>query len=438
MKRMDGKAMLGITLGVLLCGSLVGNVWQKEENDKLVTQISVQRQREMTDVVTAMADIEVNLAKLLIASGASQSVSLLGETAMLAQHVENGLSRLPLRYETATDAMKFVGQMGEYTMTLAAQVSSGGALTGEDERQITQLLTACQALNEHLLSVGGQLYDEPLEDADVIADSMQGWQEAAIGGNGAIEYPSLIYDGPFSDGRTQGAPKGLSGERITREQARTAAARFAGTTVDRVADAADSGGMFEAFGFSAETQLGRVNVQVTGQGAHLLFMMPENAEYRQNISQQACLDSAQTWLTSMGFGDMELCFSQQYGGMVVANFAAVQEGVLLYPDQVKIQVSMENGAIVGAECSQFLTNHARRTGLEATITRKQAQDMLSSKLDVYSARLCVIPKENGETLCWGFEGEFAGSRYWVFVDAHTGEAADILRVLETSEGEMAI
>ena len=87
----------------------------------------------MADVIAAMADIEVNLSKLLIASGARQSVSLLGETALLAQHVESGLSRMAVSEQTAGDAMKFAGQMGQYSLALAAQVSDGGMLTGEDE-----------------------------------------------------------------------------------------------------------------------------------------------------------------------------------------------------------------------------------------------------------------------------------------------------------------
>ena len=128
-KRLRYSAGLAILFAVLLCVSLGVNAAQSADNRALKTRLSMERQRDMTDVVSAMADIEVNLQKLLIASGASQSVNLLSETALLAQHVENGLSRLPLSHEAAAGAMKFAGQMGDYVMTLAAQVSGGGMLT---------------------------------------------------------------------------------------------------------------------------------------------------------------------------------------------------------------------------------------------------------------------------------------------------------------------
>lgn len=437
MKWSRKNILLGV-LGIGLCLSLGANVYLSAQHQRVYAQLSAQNQRELSDVVAAMADIEVNLQKLMIASGATQSVSLLGETALLAHHVESGLSHLPMRYEGVSDAMKFVGQMGQYTLSLAVQMSDGSMLTSEDERQISQMLEACRALNAHLVNVGEKLYTQPIEALGAIdAENAMSWPEETLTGEGMIEYPSLIFDGPFSDARTQGEAKGLTGERVTRQQAREAAARYAGTTVDQVRDAADSGGQFEAFGFLAQTTQGEVSVQVTGVGAHLLWMVPERAQYAQQLTQEECLNRARTYLSEMGFGEMEACFVQQYDGMVVANFAAVQEGVLLYPDQVKIQVDMENGNVVGAECSQYWMNHTQRENLTPAITVQDAEQTLSSRLTVNQKRLCVIPTDSGERLCWGFEGTYAGTTYWVYVDAGSGEAVEILQVSQTQTGEIA-
>ena len=441
MKKMrisDRRTAMAAVFALLFCVSLGVNAVQSAQNRALEIQISMERQRDMTDVVRAMADIEVNLQKLLIASGAAQSVDLLGETALLAQHVETGLSRLPLSAQASSGAMKFAGQMGDYVMTLAAQVSSGSMLTTHDEQQIESMLSACRGLNAHLLSVSNQLYAEPMTEMDMYGDESGGWPEQALAGDSDIPYPSLIYDGPFSDGRTNAAPKGLTGERISREQAREAAARYAGTTADQVRDAADSGGPFEAFGFIAQTANGSLSVQVTGQGGHLLWMVPEAAEFEPKHSQEECLLHAQRWLADMGFGEMEHCFVQEYDGMVVANFAAVQNGVLIYPEQVKVQVSMATGTVVGAECSQYLMNRMQRTEPEPKLTCAQAQQMLSARLEVRESRLAVIPADTGERLCWEFQGVFAGETYYAYVDADTGEAAQILRVARTQDGETAI
>ncbi|MBR4039875.1 MAG: germination protein YpeB [Clostridia bacterium] len=430
MRKWSQSMQMAGVFGVLLCLSLGVNAVQSAQANRLEMRLAMELQRELTDVAHAMADIEVNLQKLLIASGASQSAQLLGETALLAQHVESGLSRLPLGAKTAADAMKFAGQMGDYAMTLSAQVSGGSMLSSTDETQIEGLLAACQGLNEHLSGI--DIYSDPAEEERADGFWPDGENEEAVA------YPSLIYDGPFSDGRVQGTAKGLTGGRITREQARQAAARYAGTTPDRVSDAADSGGQFEAFGFTAQTDSGAVSVQVTGQGGHLLWMMPETAEYEPRVSQEECLRAAQVYLADMGFGQMQRCFVQEYDGMVVANYASVQDGVLLYPDQVKVQISRATGTVVGAECSQYLLNHHRRSGLVPSLSEEQARLTLSERLDVQAARLCVIPSDTLERLCWEFQGTFSGARYYAYVDARDGEALEILRVAQTDNGETAI
>ncbi|MBQ8620551.1 MAG: germination protein YpeB [Clostridia bacterium] len=435
MKNLNRGAKLAMIFGVLFCLSLGVNAVQSARMQKLRLSLSMERQRDLSDVARSMADIEINLQKLLIASGAGQSARLLGETALLAQHVESGISRLPMSMETAADAMKFAGQMGDYVMTLAREVSAGRVISSTDEAQIEGLLAACQGLNRHLTDMGESLYEDA---GGTDAETMETWPDTQSLNGSGVDYPSLIYDGPFSDGKTDGVPRGLTGERIAREQAREAAARFAGVSVDQAHDGADSGGRFEAFGFTADTQDGRVSVQVTGQGGHLLWMMPEAAEFEKKMDQQSCLQAAQDYLADMGFGEMERCFVQEYDGMVVVNFAAVQDHVLLYPDQVKLQISMATGRIVGAECSQYLTNHHMRSALEPALPLEHAQLTLSDRLKVQRSRLCVIPTDAGEKLCWEFQGTFSGETYYVYVDADNGEAVEILRIARTESGEMAI
>ena len=436
--RIGRKNTLIVCLGVALCVSLGANAVLSAQRKKAVSRLTAQRQRELSDVVAAMADIEVNLQKLMIASGAAQSTELLGETALLAQHVESGVARLPLSAQTSLGAMKFAGQMGDYILTLAVRLSSGGMLSSQDEARIESLLGACQGLNAHLLSVDERLYREPMKEANPYADEMEGWQNEAFGGEAEIGYPSLIYDGPFSDGKIGGAAQGLTGERMTREQARIAAARFAGTTPEHVHGGADSGGQLEAFGFLADTPDGRVSVQVTGQGGHLLWMMPEEAEFECRYPAEECLLQAQRWLEEMGYGQMERCFVQEYDGMMVANFAAVQNGVLIYPEQVKLQVSRQTGRVVGAECSQYLLHRKQRAEPSPNLTKEQAAQMLSGRLSVTSQRLCVIPSQAEERLCWEFQGTFSGETYYAYIDADTGEAAEILRIARTQEGETAL
>ena len=73
-----------------------------------------------------------------------------------------------------------------------------------------------------------------------------------------------------------------------------------------------------------------------------------------------------------------------------------------------------------------------------TVDVLQAREMVSSRLSVKSERLCVIPQDEDETLCWGFECTDGAADYWVFVNAKTREIEQILRVITTNQGEAAL
>ena len=74
----------------------------------------------------------------------------------------------------------------------------------------------------------------------------------------------------------------------------------------------------------------------------------------------------------------------------------------------------------------------------ATVDVLQAREMVSGRLSVKSERLCVIPQDEDETLCWGFECTDGAADYWVFVNAKTREIEQILRVITTNQGEAAL
>ncbi len=55
--------------------------------------------------------------------------------------------------------------------------------------------------------------------AQLLSANNQQFEDILSGiNNGSIEYPSLIYDGPFSDGVIQREAKGVTGEEISADQ----------------------------------------------------------------------------------------------------------------------------------------------------------------------------------------------------------------------------
>lgn len=401
-------------------------LWQFREAKAAEITVRAGRERAYYSALDSLTNLEADLSKALVASGPGQHALLLGRVSSLAGAASENLSALPAAYGADESGLKFLGQTANYAQTLAAAAAEGRTLSETDVRQLAQLMQKSGELRRHLENGEGFAYDAPSEEQKL----------------SGIEYPSLLYDGPFSDGVRQGAPRGLSGEEITSEQAVEAGRAFLGAA--RAQRASDMQGPIPCWGVSAETDGVTITLQVTRQGGKILWMAPETAGFETKLGMEACVARAREFLESHGFGEMEPSFTQQYDGLAVISFAAVQDGVTLYPDLVKAQVRMDTGEVVGLEANNYWMNHAERENLAPQVDEQQALRAVSGRLTVTGSRLCVIPVDDGldsgktEKLCWEFAGEWNGSRYFVYIDAETGEEEKVLKVVAGNGGTLTI
>lgn len=162
--------------------------------------------------------------------------------------------------------------------------------------------------------------------------------------------------------------------------------------------------------------------EVTKKGGHLLWMVPEHASFAQSLTAEECIRRGEAFLTAHGYGEMEQNHYQLYDGLAVINFVALQDGVLLYPDLVKVQVRMDTGEIVGMEANNYLMNHTVRTGLSPALTETQARQRAGDRLKVKNVRLCVIPYRNEERLCYELTGYRDDQEFRVYLDGNTAKS----------------
>jgi germination protein YpeB len=371
-----------------------------------------------------------------------QGEALLSDLERQAADVQTNLAQLPLRHQAVTGAIKFVNQLGDYADTLSHGAAQGRPPSDQDLVQLEAMLNNCAQLNQQLRGIEGDIAaGRALADADRLfwSDPVDASPPLERAANEGIEYPSLVYDGPFSDGRHAGAPLALAGmPEITPEQAVAAAEAFVGA--ERVRGATrevDAEGVIPAYGVAVRTDDGVLNVEVSRQGGQVLWMTPETASYGSGLDLSACVLRAYEFLGDRGYGHMEPSYWQAYGGLAVISFAAVQDGVLLYPDLVKVQLRMDTGTAVGLEANNYLMNHRVRDGLAPALTKEAAAQMVSARLAVDRTRLCVIPVEGGERLCYEFGGAWGGRYYLVYIDANLGEEVNILQIIDTEGGRLS-
>ena len=389
--------------------------------------------------------IGLKLGKAPVAADARTQVELLAGISRQADSVVSGLSALPLSHIAMSDTLKFCNQLSEYAMVLALSVAAGQPLTEQETAELVSLESQCALLTGQFATARETMVAESLRLTArpgvfyAEAQAAQRPLEQVADPDNGMDYPSMIYDGAFSDARHYGSPKALGEGRIDQRQAMEAARAFVGEERVRSVEAApDSGGALASYGVKLTLNDGVVlNAEVTRQGGKMLWMVPEHAAFEPGWTLEECAEAARDFLLDRGYGEMEANHYQVYDGLAVINFVAVQDGVLLYPDLVKVQVRMDTGEVVGLEANNYLMNHTERTGLSPALSGEQALEKASSRLEAGQARLCVIPYREGERLCYEVPGRYEGREYRVYIDAITGEEAEVLMMVDSVGGRIA-
>lgn len=381
-------------------------------------------------------DVDVSLSKLSAASSPRQSVLLLGDVWRATGSAGAAMGLLPLSHADSCDMSQFVTRCGDYAHALMGRVLQGRALTEEDRRQLGDMRAACAQIR--------QVAGEAIQSGDyVAADNVdagcyeQSQSEAAIS-----EYPTLIYDGPFSESAENRPPQGEIGERITAQQAAERARRlFSDGTV---ADTVYVPGALPVYELSVQSaSRGQVSLSLTEQGGELLSFMgaptgdkndPPSDEESEKLKAAAL-----SFLQELGVEDPAAAYAQYYQGAAVLNFAPRQAGVILYSDLVKVYMDRETGEVMGLDARNYRLNHRQRALPRPKLTEEEAGTYVSGELQVEHTDLALIPlTQQTEVLCYEFKATKDGTFYIVYVNALTGEEEQIFEVINSAEGDLVV
>ena len=434
----DWARAASAVLAVLLAGTLAFAIAQTNRLNAASARLNAVVQKAFYETCELTEGLSVNFRKLLVAGEAGQMQSLLNEAALQTQGALSNLALLPLGQETVSATLKFINQAGDFAGTLSTKLGNGAMPTDQDYATLEQLSETAAAFSVRM----GRLLDR-YERGEAVFDFEGG--DAASGEslypitNPATEYPVLLYDGPFSDSRSDGEFKTLDTlPEIAEADARQALAAFMGSGVTALEYTGESAIPVACYEYALTVNGYRLSAGVTRAGGCVLYLLSEGDVPEANLNRQQAMDAARAFLMARGYGEMELSYSSQFDGILTVNFAAVQNGVVLYPDLVKVQVSMADGTVIGLEAAGYLMNHVPRIIEVPKLSAQDALDRIGGALNPLQARLCVIPENTSEYLCYEVTATSGQDTFLVYIDAMTGIERRIMQVISDENGALVM
>ncbi|MEW6540331.1 MAG: germination protein YpeB [Bacillota bacterium] len=420
--------------------------------------LNAEYQRSFFDTVLNVRSLEVLLGKALVGDGGPQDAGLLGETWQEAVLAQRDLSRLPVQPAVIGRTSQFLNQVGEFTNLLMRQTAAGRPPSPDQWNTLEELHRQAGILNTQLQAVQRR----------VEADGARYWEIAPElrAHRGALrpappdpanneletvnremeQFPTLVYDGAFSEHMDRRVPRAATGAPTSETEARERAlavvdrprtqlaARVTGTTKGRIPSYRVE--VTERNGRNGD----RFLVDVARRGGEVVWMLDTRTPGTPTVSVAEARRRAQAYLNRLGRPDMEAVSSEQQGrGTVLFTFAPRQEGVLLYTDMIKVTVALDEGRVSGLNAIDYVMYHQPRELPAPAISAAAARRGLNPDFAVRSARLVLIPTTGGgEALAWELRGERVGNQYLVYVNAEDGRREKILQVVETEDGTLTI
>lgn len=438
-KGIGGWLAAVISLGVatlVLASALTFTFLMPTVNDGM---LEANYQKSFYDTVEQVNNIDLNLSKALASSDGGAIQKYLVDASINSEIAENDLQQLPLQDESKYYTTKLINQIGDYAKYLNNKLIDGQSLTERDKDGLVQLYRANAAFKEALQKMMGQM------GADYSFSSM------INGGNGdliisnfnelqnlSVQYPELIYDGPFSDGQKNREIKGISGEKISEETAKEEFMKaFGNYSFSKVENAGETAGDIECYNVQGEADGELLYAQISKRGGKVVMFAYAGSCTEVRCDDGTAIEKAEEFLSALGFNDMKPVWINLANNVYTINFAFVEGDAIVYSDLVKIRVCAETGRVIGMEASSYYINHTERKGGVPVLSEAEAAEKVSSEIEIENARLAIVPKGSfEEKLCYEFTGVYDGSTYYVYIDAETGNQVEMFKVIESTEGTL--
>lgn len=448
LKKKVNKKVLNVaifmTFGALIIFSLeMTNNFKRQKN-----LVQDEYNKSMYLAVSYINNVEVDLAKLLVTSTPKMSAVTLADIWKQANLAKECLEQIPVGQNSMVNASKYLTQVSDFSYTLMKQNISDIKLTEEEYEKLKHIYEDSSKLSSKMsdiyddLNAGRIKWDElekigneKLPDND-ISNSI------SEVGKTFQNYEGLIYDGAFSDHLLSSEPKFLSQKEISEDDAKKYIEEVIlnDEKIEKIEFKGESNGKIELYNFDVTLDSKQKRtISITKNDCKLYLMIGDKKVKEQNISVEEAKKRGMEFLNKLGIDNMTETYYQKTENMIVINYAATQYGVILYPDLIKVKISLDDGKVYGVEAAGYIFNHTTRNNLKPSISKEKAKSILNSSIEIISSDMALIPTEsNSEILTYEFKGKIDNREFLIYINADNAREEKVLLVIDNKNGVLTM
>ena len=424
------KTIIGVLAGILIAVTVglaipLGVYVNRAEQRQV--KVNGLYEKSYYEAMDSLENVATKLSKVNVVSGTTVKRELLNDIWKETDIVVSNFSQLGRDSDETEKVVKFINQLGDYCYYLSGKVSSGEELTKTEKDNVKKFYELVAKFKTDFAKVGESLEGEKEINASTLSD-LSAFTNT-VKSYSSIDYPELIYDGPFSDGLNDREAKFLKGKTEINENDAIGKLKTYFPKAKDVKTIGEAKSSIESYVFSFDIDGKMASAFISKLGGYLVnfntYMENNNPQY----DESACVNKGKEFLNAIGYASMECVWIYNNNSTVYLNFAYKDGETVYYPDLIELKVSADSGEVLGLEAQNYIYNH----GVRDVELDKSAESAIkiNAELSVESTMYCVIPTEwNEEVFCKEVKGTYENSTYYIYYDLSTGEEIRAMVVID--------
>lgn len=411
-----------------------------KQNANILEGVYTSSYYSMVDNVNNLA---VDLSKYSTLSTNKAKVATIQDMRSDCNYILAGLSVLPINEENVVSATKFFNQVDGLCESYLAILNENKSLSGEQELMFDKIAIIVGKIKKNFNKQNYGMYDTGFNFIDASVFDNTGMNELSVGmgdlTSSSIEYPAMIFDGPFSSALETKNVLGLPKEEVSKDDAMN----YLKNTVYKNRDVEidfekETNGDIATFDFSVKVEGKDFNAQVSKRGGKLITISGYAEGGDPIMKKEQGVEMAKTFTNNIGFENMESVWAELNENVVYVNLVSVQNGVLLYPDMVKVKVDLTAQEIIGFEAVNYALNHIDRN-FEFDLSEQEAETLLGFDYNILETNRAIIKLDNGkEAAVYEFITERIDGNYFYYINANRLEIVKTLKLVTIKNVEKLI
>lgn len=432
-----------ILIGFLLIAIVTLGVFtylETKDNKVLANSVESNYDKSLNSLLESFEQLNSRLSKINVSNDdeflKEEIVNLYGLNLSINENINN----LPINHSAVVDASEFLNKTTNYYYSL---ITSDKKISKKNKEDINEIYEASDKIYKNLdemnseIRYGNEGYDWIKNSNVFMANEYTKIDNTFKAVNEEVsEYPTLIFDGPFSDSIVQNKKISLSDKIITKEEGAEIVSKLINNEAE-VTYNSDMNASIECYVYSYEISDVKYYAYVSKRGGKIISLnsnydADENANRVIEINQ--AIDIGKKYLSNMNINGMEENYYETNGNVITINYVYNDNGIICYPDLVKVKISLTNKNVVGFEATNYYSNHKQRNFEKDILSENKVLDLVNKDFDVTKVRLALIPTNTEEEkYCYEVKGKYNDEIFIIYINAKTGHEEDILKVIEAND-----